>query len=330
MATSVLSPSRPFRGLRPLDPRRDLAQVADLIELAFAGDLDRSGYSALRELRLIGYLGGTGSWLSSVSWSMSGYVWVEEGRVVGNVTVQRADRYGRRWQIANVAVAPEYRRRGIARALMTEALNHIRDHGGTWAILQVRRENVAARRLYEQLGFEDVTAVAELSLAAPPREPFPVTAPWLEELSPEAWMDVFDLARASLPPMAQWWQPLTPERFQITAERRLSEWLSRLLQGRRTWRLGWYEGAHLQAAVEIQHGGFGDDHRLTIWLHPSRWGQWEGSLIAQAMNRLVRAPARRVTTRVNTAHEALIEALTAVGFRNDRTLVTMRCRISDE
>ncbi len=57
MATTVVTPSRPFRGLRPLDPRHDLPQVADLIERAFAGELDPSGQAALRELRLIGRLG---------------------------------------------------------------------------------------------------------------------------------------------------------------------------------------------------------------------------------------------------------------------------------
>lgn len=90
MATTALTPSRPFRGLRPLDPRRDLPQVADLIERAFAGELDPSGQAALRELRLVGRLGGLMGWWSLAGgWSrlFGGYVWIEDGRVVGNVTV---------------------------------------------------------------------------------------------------------------------------------------------------------------------------------------------------------------------------------------------------
>ena len=46
-------------------------------------------------------------------------------------------------QINNVAVRPESRRRGYGRALI----------GGNTAILEVRRSNDAARRLYAQAGF---------------------------------------------------------------------------------------------------------------------------------------------------------------------------------
>ncbi len=36
--------------------------------------------------------------------------------VVGNITVQRADKFGSRWQIANVAVAPSHRVAAASRA----------------------------------------------------------------------------------------------------------------------------------------------------------------------------------------------------------------------
>ncbi len=55
--------------------------------------------------------------------------------------------------VLNVAVAPEARRRGIARLLMLEALACFADRGGGTASLEVRPSNLAARRLYESLGF---------------------------------------------------------------------------------------------------------------------------------------------------------------------------------
>ena len=54
--------------------------------------------------------------------AFGGYVWVEEGRVVGNVTLNRLTPAGNRWQISNVAVAMPYRHQGIARQLMELAL----------------------------------------------------------------------------------------------------------------------------------------------------------------------------------------------------------------
>ena len=49
-------------GLRPVDPRRDLAGLADLIELAFVDSLDPAGRRMAQEMRRYGRLGWVG-WL---------------------------------------------------------------------------------------------------------------------------------------------------------------------------------------------------------------------------------------------------------------------------
>jgi len=43
-----------YFGLRPMDPMKDLRGVADLIEEAFANDLDRSGQNALQGILATG------------------------------------------------------------------------------------------------------------------------------------------------------------------------------------------------------------------------------------------------------------------------------------
>jgi [ribosomal protein S18]-alanine N-acetyltransferase len=57
------------------------------------------------------------------------------------------------WEIENVVVAPEYRRLGIATKLIREILLQARTAGATSVLLEVRESNLAARRLYEKLGF---------------------------------------------------------------------------------------------------------------------------------------------------------------------------------
>ena len=59
-------------------------------------------------------------------------------------------------QIQNVAVDPAARGRGVARALLLTALGEARRRGATWASLEVRPSNLAARRLYASLGFVEV------------------------------------------------------------------------------------------------------------------------------------------------------------------------------
>lgn len=53
------------------------------------------------------------------------------------------------FELLNMAVAPEYRRRGLGKALLAHVLQL---HPGVW-YLEVRESNEAAYRLYEGLGF---------------------------------------------------------------------------------------------------------------------------------------------------------------------------------
>ncbi|MCC7355024.1 MAG: GNAT family N-acetyltransferase, partial [Anaerolineae bacterium] len=262
MAVGVLEGRQAEQALRPLDPRRDLGQVADLIAVAFAGDLEPEGQAALRDLRAISRLGPMLTVVSHTSAEFQsfygGFVWVEDGRVVGNVTLQRSDPYGQRWQIANVAVYPAYRGRGIARALMETALVYIEKQGGSWAVLQVRADNPTAKGLYERLGFEPITTTAELRLARVPTSvPTPAPLPGLHPRPRSDWQQEHTLALAATPPLAQWWQPVRAESFRPALEARLVETLAVLAGQRRVIREGIYAGSRLLAALTI---------------HAARWG----------------------------------------------------------
>jgi [ribosomal protein S18]-alanine N-acetyltransferase len=66
-----------------------------------------------------------------------------------------------RWLVAdechilNIAVLPEYRRHGVGIHLMSSAIAEARAKRAQTVTLEVRRANVAARRLYRKLGFEE-------------------------------------------------------------------------------------------------------------------------------------------------------------------------------
>ena len=55
--------------------------------------------------------------------------------------------------INNVATAPEFRRRGVAEALLRRILELAEARGARHFYLEVRQSNLAARALYEKLGF---------------------------------------------------------------------------------------------------------------------------------------------------------------------------------
>jgi len=58
--------------------------------------------------------------------------------------------------IATVATHPDYRRQGIARQLLVDALNSAYEEGAKSALLEVRAGNLAALKMYQAFGFEEV------------------------------------------------------------------------------------------------------------------------------------------------------------------------------
>ena len=59
-------------------------------------------------------------------------------------------------EILNLAVAPEHRRAGVARALLDQGLELLRLRGAEEAFLEVRASNQAAMALYGGAGFRTV------------------------------------------------------------------------------------------------------------------------------------------------------------------------------
>jgi [ribosomal protein S18]-alanine N-acetyltransferase len=72
----------------------------------------------------------------------------DENGLIGYLVCARYDRV---WHLMNVAIAPEHRRRGIARAL----IERLFDEAGSGAryTLEVRVSNLAAIAMYEKFGF---------------------------------------------------------------------------------------------------------------------------------------------------------------------------------
>ena len=55
--------------------------------------------------------------------------------------------------ITNVAVRPDYRKQGIADAILTEVLSEAWKRGAQTIYLEVRQRNIPAQKLYEKHGF---------------------------------------------------------------------------------------------------------------------------------------------------------------------------------
>ena len=65
----------------------------------------------------------------------------------------RGETSGRSWHLHGLAVRPEARRRGLGAALTAAATQAGLDVGAAWVSLGLYADNVAARRIYSDLGF---------------------------------------------------------------------------------------------------------------------------------------------------------------------------------
>ena len=201
--------------MRALNVLRDLSAVADLIELCFSSTMDNDGQRYVNDMRRAGRDEGFRRWANHIAETASlplmGFVWEEDGRIVGNASlIQFRDKGKRIHLIANVATHPDYRRRGIARALTERTLQSARDKKSDAVWLHVRDDNPGAVKMYADLGFTEVArrtswvlkpslyqASRESQVRIVPRQPrfWTQQSDWLRRLYPDsiAWYHHWDL-----------------------------------------------------------------------------------------------------------------------------------------
>lgn len=319
----------PPSGLRPVDPSRDLGAVADLIQSAFADDLDQAGYAMLRELRTLGRLGPLLWWLdgpgAGAHQMLSGFVWLEDGKIVGNVTVTQASHPADRWIISNVAVATPYRERGIARRLMQAALEMICQHRGRSVALQVRDDNQAALHVYHTLGFQGLFGTAHLRMD----EVLPVQPPQspdvrLRPLTGADAMPAYRLACAAVDEIAQDEHAVRPTHFQVGLEQRLTDWFRRLIGRMPSLRMLAGSDARTDGMITVQPTGRGTESLIALTVHPDARGMIEEILVGHALHHVSQWSRGPAVARHPTYHPAGVAAFKALGFRPERTLLWMR------
>ncbi len=331
MVTLVMHGKVQQSGLRPLNGGRDLGQVADLIQEAFSSELDTSGKAMLREMRQLGRLGSLFWWFDQPSADMgqmfAGFVWVEDGRIVGNITVTPTSSLGRRWVISNVAVATAYRGRGIARRLMEAAVAYIREHRGQVVTLQVRNNNEPALHIYRTMGFEDVFSTAYMRLDPVPEVPavdVPGGTLRARRYDGGEAYKAYRLARAAIPEYVQVEHPIVLAPYRLGLQTQLSDWIRQVFAAGPPLRLVWEKNELFQALITVQLDNARPEGRIQLLVHPLFQGVVEDALISQALSHLNHWHRHSAVVQQPTYHKAAILAFTKAGFATERTLVWMK------
>jgi len=115
--------------------------------------MDSEGRGYVQQMRRAGKNANFLSW-ASTSMPLHGYVWEEEKKIVGNISIIPFREKGKTlFLLANVAVHPDYRRNGIAKALTQKGMVYARNYAAESIWVHVEEENLGAIKLYENLGF---------------------------------------------------------------------------------------------------------------------------------------------------------------------------------
>ena len=149
--------------LRTVNAIDDMPAVLDLIEIGFKNELDPQGWKLLNQMRNIARQTGFLRIRGALRTDSAGFVWVEDGHIVANLSLRIAlPSVTRGRLIGNVVVHPNYRGKGISRALVEAAIQAARNEGARWIGLEVRQQNDVAFGLYQRLGFHQVGTMIHL------------------------------------------------------------------------------------------------------------------------------------------------------------------------
>ena len=309
--------------MRPLNILRDLPGVADLVEKCFADTMDSEGRRYLQQMRRAGqdniFMRWAATAADSVSMPLSGYIWEENGEIVGNVSlIPYRHKKKKIYLIANVAVRQDYRRRGIGRSLTAAAIHHAqaRRAAATW--LHVRDDKPGAIALYLSLGFEELTR-RTLWQAKPDKnacaDGLGIT---ITKRSGGDWPQQESWLKRNYPDLMTWYQPmpwqslrpgLVPFLYRFMMDYEVRHWAARTDSGALSAILSWQAMAgtndRLWASVLVQGGERG----LTALLLHARCN------LPWRQNLMLDYPAGE--------YNAAIEA---AGFQPHRTLLWMKLR----
>ena len=141
--------------MREWDFEEDQEDVIKLLDIVFEKELESKGlnvkaiFDEFKSIRpLMNFLG---IFSKNYRHGFDGFVFEnEDGEIVASVNIGYSLYY---WEVAMVATHPDYRRRGLARQLVTTAINHAKELGAQLCVLEVLEENEPAYKLYRSLGF---------------------------------------------------------------------------------------------------------------------------------------------------------------------------------
>ncbi len=307
--------------IRQIDPWRDGRAVANLLEASFREDIiDEGGARMLNQLRNYGVF-------EALSFGFgTGFVWVEEGEVVANASVQRNLTRRDTWMIGNVATRADMRNRGIGRAVMDACIQHATRKGASVLALQADAHNKPALHLYEKAGFARVGEVTHY-LRPNARQP-ELSASTDAPMRTARWADraaVWALTQHNIPDALTYAESFDSSLYQLGFRWSLTNTLNGNPEQWHVLRANTPVAGAVRTRANIE----GNSHHLELMLGDGATCEDGMALIERGLTRLERYISKPVYAAQSLPHVPTHDALLATGFAPKRTLVHMCLTTAD-
>jgi ribosomal protein S18 acetylase RimI-like enzyme len=306
--------------MRPFDISRDLDGMTSLIEAAFAGELQNWGGDFREQMRMAKQTVLLLSVLSRLSTNFQhvfdGYVCEVQGKIVSMVNVQKDGFDIKRWMIGNVATHPDYQRRGLARQLVSRAIEHARTHGAEVVMLDVRTAAQPAYNLYRSLGFVHYDSTTSLKLETLPKiASLPLPGYTLRQMKLGEWRVRHQLALREVPQAVQDFLPVSEADFRVLPFEYLTGFLAQKLQGVKIQR--WAvekDGQVVGVMTLIVQKNAKVHHSLSLRIHPEHRAPLAEPLLTVALAALQNHPKNMLRTEIRTTYTDLLDVFKKYGF----------------
>jgi GNAT superfamily N-acetyltransferase len=293
-----------------------------LLEQAFSQEaIDASG------MRMIDLLRNYGQFEPMTFGIGTSFVWHEDGRLLGNASIQRNPTRRNTWIIGNVATERAQQGRGIGRAVVDACVRYAVSHGAKFVALQVDRDNERANRLYRSSGFETVGEVNYYMRRSVRQWPVTTDAPLTQDsvIRESRWADregVWSLARHNISDDLTFSEPFDSAVYKLGLRWSLFNTLNGSPE--KWWVLSRGPTGELLGAVRTRVNIEGANHHVELMLREDAGVDLGVALLEHALHRFDNYIARPIYAAQALPHPAAHQALAEVGFTLARHLVHMR------
>ncbi len=317
--------------MRAWDFENDHEDIIALLEIVFEKELESKGlnvkviFDEFKSIRpLFNFLG---IFSRKYKHSMDGFVFEnKDGVIVASVNIGYSIFH---WEVAMVATHPDYRRRGLARRLVTAAIDHARELGAKLCVLEVLDENEPAYKLYRSLGFIHFDSITrqKLDFKKPSETPLMNLPEGYDiiksDRSKKSNQARYDLDLRVTPENVQVFHPVDKRKyFKPLLIRMIRPIAKRLLKFKHHEWLIYNEGnpvGHVSVSPSRQEGS---PHRIEMMLDPAHNHVLSEPVLAYCLDNLRKNTAigENILVEFRTSETLLLETTRKHGFVDIETM----------